>query len=79
MVVVSHLFLFLRINFRGRRDSCESRLPLFRTIYFPTAPIKYSDSVTSAEDQSVRLFVSVIILKRIFVILVIVILIVSAP
>lgn len=41
--------------------------------------IKYSDSVTSAEDQSVRLFVSVIILKRIFVILVIVILIVSAP
>ena len=43
--------------------------------------IKYSDSVTSAEDQSVRLFVSVIILKRILVILVIVIviLIVSAP
>ena len=40
--------------------------------------IKYSDSVTSAEDQSVRLFVSVIILKRIFVNLDIVILIVTA-
>ena len=39
MVVVSHLFLFLRNKFRGRHDSCESRLPLFRTVYFPTAPI----------------------------------------
>ncbi len=39
MVVVSHLFLFLRKNFRGRFDSCESNLPLFGTIYFPTAPL----------------------------------------
>ena len=31
-------FSFLRINFRGRRDSHESHLPLFGTIYFPTAP-----------------------------------------
>ncbi len=38
MVVVSHLFLFLRNKFRGRHDSCESCLPLFRTVYFPTAP-----------------------------------------
>ena len=38
MVVVSHLFLFLRINFGGRRDSCESRLPPIKAIYFPTAP-----------------------------------------
>ena len=38
MVVVSHLFFSYWINFRGRRDSCESRLPLFRTVYFPTAP-----------------------------------------
>ena len=37
MVVVSHLFLFLRKSFRGRFDSCESNLPLFGTIYFPTA------------------------------------------
>ncbi len=29
---------FQRINFRGRRVSHESRLPLFGTIYFPTAP-----------------------------------------
>mgnify|MGYP007089755526 CR=1 FL=1 len=38
MVVVSHLFLFLWKNFRGRFDSHESNLPLFGTIYFPTAP-----------------------------------------
>lgn len=38
MVVVSHLFLSLRKSFRGRFDSCESNLPLFGTIYFPTAP-----------------------------------------
>ena len=38
MVVVSHLFLFLRNKFRGRQDSCESCLPLFRTVYFQTAP-----------------------------------------
>ena len=31
-------FFFLRINFGGRRDSCESRLPPIKTIYFPTAP-----------------------------------------
>ncbi len=42
MVVVSHLFLFLRKSFRGRFDSCESNLPLFGTIYFPTAPTKGS-------------------------------------
>ena len=40
MVVVSHLFLFLRNKFRGRHDSCDSCLPLFRTVYFPTAPLK---------------------------------------
>ena len=33
-------FSFQRINFRGRRNSYESRLPLFGTIYFPTAPEK---------------------------------------
>ena len=38
MVVVSHLFLFLRKSFRGRFDLYESNLPLFGTIYFPTAP-----------------------------------------
>ena len=38
MVILSHLFLFLRESFRGRCDSHESHLPLFRTIYFPTAP-----------------------------------------
>ena len=42
MVVVSHLFFFLRKNFRGRFDSCESNLPLFGTIYFPTAPFHYT-------------------------------------
>ena len=31
-------FSFYRINFRGSCDSCESQLPLFWTIYFPTAP-----------------------------------------
>ena len=41
MVVVSHLFLSLRKSFRGRFDSCESNLPLFGTIYFPTAPFHY--------------------------------------
>ena len=39
MVVVSHLFLFLRKSFRGRFDLYESNLPLFGTIYFPTAPV----------------------------------------
>ena len=39
-------FSFLRINFRGRRDSHESHLPLFGTIYFPTAPsFQYVDSL----------------------------------
>lgn len=38
MVVVSHLFLFLWKSFKGRCDSHESHLPLFRTIYFPIAP-----------------------------------------
>ena len=35
MVVVSHLSLFLGDKFRGRCDSRESHLPLFKTIYFP--------------------------------------------
>ena len=39
MVVVSHLFFFFAKSFRGRCDSYESHLPLFGTIYFPTAPI----------------------------------------
>ena len=38
MVVVSHLSLFLEDKFRGRCDSCESHLPLIKTIYFPIAP-----------------------------------------
>ena len=38
MVVVSHLFFFFAKSFRGRCDSHESHLPLFGTIYFPTAP-----------------------------------------
>ena len=38
MVVVSHLSLFLGDKLRGRCDSCESHLPLFKTIYFPIAP-----------------------------------------
>lgn len=38
MVVVSHLFFFLRKYFRGRCDSGESHRPLSGTIYFPTAP-----------------------------------------
>ena len=36
MVVVSHLFFFYSLL--GRFDSCEPNLPLFGTIYFPTAP-----------------------------------------
>ncbi len=39
MVVVSHLFFFLRKYFRGRCDSGESHRPLSGTIYFPTAPV----------------------------------------
>ena len=39
MVVVSHLFFFLRKYFRGRCDSGESHRPLSGTIYFPTAPL----------------------------------------
>lgn len=42
MVVVSHLSLFLEDKFRGRCDSCESHLPLIKTIYFPTAPCCFS-------------------------------------
>ena len=38
MVVVSHLFFLFAKSFRGRCDSHESHLPLFGTIYFPTAP-----------------------------------------
>ena len=38
MVVVSHLFFFLRKYFRGRCDSLESHRPLSGTIYFPIAP-----------------------------------------
>ncbi len=38
MVVVSHLFSFSWINFRGRRDPHGTHLPLCRAIYFPTAP-----------------------------------------
>ena len=41
MVVVSHLFFFFAKSFRGRCDSYESHLPLFGTIYFPTAPFYY--------------------------------------
>lgn len=36
-----HLFLFLQENFRGRCGSCESHLPLFGIIYFPTTPFPY--------------------------------------
>ena len=43
MVVVSHLFLFLWKSFRGGFDSCESNPPLFRTIYFPTAPFHFEE------------------------------------
>ena len=39
MVVVSHLSLFLGDKFRSRCDSCESHLLLFKTIYFPIAPL----------------------------------------
>ena len=41
MVVVSHLSLFLGDKIRGRCDSCESHLPLIKTIYFPIAPFIY--------------------------------------
>ena len=41
MVVVSHLSLFLGDKFRGRCDSRESHLPLFKTIYFPIAPLQF--------------------------------------
>ncbi len=40
MVVVSHLFSFSWINFRGRRDPHGTHLPLCRAIYFPTAPLR---------------------------------------
>ena len=45
MVVVSHLSLFLEDKFRGRCDSCESHLPLIKTIYFPTAPFFFHFSL----------------------------------
>ena len=48
MVVVSHLFLSLRKSFRGRFDSCESNLPLFGTIYFPTAPISLAEGASAS-------------------------------
>ena len=38
MVVVSHLFSLLAINFRGGCDSKGSHPPLYKIIYFPTAP-----------------------------------------
>ena len=52
MVVVSHLSLFLGDKLRGRCDSCESHLPLFKTIYFPIAPfcVGYPDIMTAPAD-----------------------------
>ena len=60
MVVVSHLFLFLRKNFRGRFDSCESNLPLFGTIYFPTAPFLtlYGQTVKECYRHKIKPFFS---------------------
>ena len=55
MVVVSHLFLFLRKSFRGRFDSCESNLPLFGTIYFPTAPSCYNEINGEEKDGRKKL------------------------
>ena len=45
MVVVSHLSLFLGDKFRGRCDSRESHLPLFKTIYFPIAPFAFFQKI----------------------------------
>ena len=41
MVVVSHLSLFLEDKFRGMCDSCESHLPLIKTIYISRQPQFY--------------------------------------
>ena len=45
-------FSFLRINFRGRRDSHESHLPLFGTIYFPTAPFVFEKLSVSVQGDN---------------------------
>ena len=50
MVVVSHLSLFLGDKIRGRCDSCESHLPLIKTIYFPIAP--FLKQMTGIEPAS---------------------------
>ena len=50
MVVVSHLFFFLRKYFRGRCDSGESHRPLSGTIYFPTAPFASDPGDKEAVD-----------------------------
>ena len=50
-------FSFYRINFRGSCDSCESQLPLFWTIYFPTAP--YSCHPYFGDICDVRIFMDV--------------------
>lgn len=36
MVVISHLFLFLRPKVSARDGSCEPFLALFSEVYFPT-------------------------------------------
>ena len=53
MVVVSHLFLFLRKSFRGRFDLYESNLPLFGTIYFPTAPFLKQEDIKRVSNTLV--------------------------
>lgn len=41
MVVVSHLFFFLRKYFRGRCDSLKSHRPLFWDYLFPDSPFYF--------------------------------------
>ena len=49
MVVVSHLFFFIKS--RGAGDSFESPAPLFRAIYFPTAPVVFIYYVLAEEAE----------------------------
>ena len=44
-------FSFYRINFRGRCDSRESRLPLIKIIYFPTALFSDYDRMDDVDEH----------------------------
>ena len=49
MVVVSHLFLFLKINSGADKTHASHVCPLFRTVYFQTAPF-----IVPLKDASIK-------------------------